>query len=419
MLKLKNIVLLLGMWGLLTGLLSCSFMDHTKSDTLLVSASSTIGTKRILVVLLSFPGTHFKWNLKSIKQRWGVMLPAYIKEVSYGQVQVDIEFTPRLEMAKPITRYRVSTWHFTLWGREDHKRRIALVQDAANLIDKSYDVSSYDGLMLVLGTSWKAPGRAGYLVRTGAGDLKLRTPSGKLIPPIDVHVQNIPLPSLAHNLPQILAGYENERPVLQMSYDFDAHNRPGPYGYGNTYVGGTKLREYSAIYAGAWDILSQHGIRTSWANFSDSIQARLGHILPQGMTSFTKLRLGWIKSGQIITVGRGETRKIVLGPLWNGNAETLVVALPVSEDFYYLIENRQKKGVDRHLPAEGILILEVNEKIPEGRGPVRVVNAHPDIPHFEDAPFKVGEKYENRRYGLLVNVLSKQGDDYLLEINRE
>jgi len=335
------------------------------------------------------------------------MLPDYIKEVSYGQVQVDIEFTPRVEMRKPITQYQVSTWRFGLWGIEDLKRRRALVQDAANLIDRSYDVSSYDGLMLVLGVSWEALGRLGWVARTITGFFELRTQSGNLIPPTDVHVQNSPLPSLAIALSKMLGGYENERAVVPTLYDFDAHNRPGPYAYGNTYVGGSKRREYSAIYVGPWDSQSQHGIKTGRG------------YLPQGMTSFTKLRLGWIKSEQIITVGRAETRKIVLGPLWNGKAETLVVGLPVSKDVYYLVENRQKKGVDRHLPAEGILILEVKESTLEGRGPVRVVNAHPDIPHFRDAPFKAGEKYENRRYGLLVKVLSKQGDDYLLEINRE
>jgi len=94
-------------------------------------------------------------------------------------------------------------------------------------------------------------------------------------------------------------------------------------------------------------------------------------------------------------------------PLWNGNEQTLAVRLPVNEHLYYLIENRQQRGVDRYLPSEGVLILQVDEWIAESLGPVRVVNGHPNAPHFEEAPFKAGERYENLDHGLTVNVLKK------------
>jgi len=94
-------------------------------------------------------------------------------------------------------------------------------------------------------------------------------------------------------------------------------------------------------------------------------------------------------------------------PLWNGNEQTLAVRLPVNEHLYYLIENPQQRGVDRYLPSEGVLILQVDEWIAESLGPVRVVNGHPNAPHFEEAPFKAGERYENLDHGLTVNVLKK------------
>ncbi len=140
--------------------------------------------------------------------------------------------------------------------------------------------------------------------------------------------------------------------------------------------------------------------------------------MPQGITSFTKMRLGWIRPEKIITVREAETIKVLLGPLWNGEAEILAVRLPVNQHLYYLVENRQRKGVDRHLPAEGVIILQVNETIPESAGPVRVINAHPKTPYFKRAPFQVGEKYENREHRLAVEILGKKEGHYLLEIRR-
>jgi hypothetical protein len=63
-----------------------------------------------------------------------------------------------------------------------------------------------------------------------------------------------------------------------------------------------------------------------------------------------------------------------------------------------------------------VLILQVDDHIPESTGPVRVMNAHPGRPHFKKAPFKVGEKYENHEHGLVVEVVGREGDQYRLEI---
>ncbi|MCD4675992.1 MAG: hypothetical protein K8S18_08365 [Desulfobacula sp.] len=409
--RLKNLALLLGIWLSAIGLIGCNLTNHSLSKTYPNTSTRVAGVKKVLVVPLSFPDLNFNWNFQLIRRKYGEALPDYIKEVSYGKVQISIELTPIINMPMPITEYRLSSWRIRSWEIDDHKRMMFLVNDAANLLEKNYDISSYDGLMMVVGADWKALGRTGYLARTSKRFYKIVTPGGKRVPPTDVHVQDCPLPSIVYALPKMLGGYKNERILVPTMYNYDAQSRTGSYGYANFFVGKTRGHDYSAIHVGPWDIQSQHGIET----FQDYIR----EFIPQGMTSFTKLRLGWISHHQTINLVGAETRKINLGPLWKGTDETLVVRLPVNEELYYLIENRQKKGVDKHLPSEGILILEVNEKIPEGQGPVRVVNAHPDIPHFKNAPFKTGEKYENQKHGLSVKVFEKQGDNYLLEISRE
>ena len=62
--------------------------------------------------------------------------------------------------------------------------------------------------------------------------------------------------------------------------------------------------------------------------------------------------------------------------------------------------------------------MKVDETIPEGNGPVRVVNAHPMSPFFKKAPFREGEEFRDHENGILVKVLSKEGSNYWLEIRR-
>jgi hypothetical protein len=190
-------------------------------------------------------------------------------------------------------------------------------------------------------------------------------------------------------------------------YDYKAQSTPGPHGYANKWEGGNNGHKYFSIHAGPWDIQSQHGIPTSRG------------YMAQGVSSFTKLRLGWIDPDQTCTVESGQSRKIVLGPLWDGHAKTLVIHLPLEHSCcYYLIENRQRKGVDRHLPSEGILIFRVDETIREGYGPVRVVNAHPKTSFFQNAPFEEGEEFRDHENGISVKVLNKEGNNYQLKISR-
>jgi hypothetical protein len=360
--------------------------------------------KRILVVPLSFPNTFFIRDSEKIEQRYAVELPNYIRELSYGRMRVDVEITPWTEMPKSVLHYSLSSWRIHAWSIQDQMKRQALLQDAANVIDESYDVSAYDGLMLVVGASFEAFGRHGYVARFLSGFMSAVTPNGKRLPPTDVHIQDCPFPSLAYALPKILGGYKNHKSVVPTLYDYGAQGRPGRYGYANEFTGRSGGHEYFSIYVGPWDIQSQHGIRTVWGYRA------------QGMTSFTKIRLGWIRPSQVRTVEKGETAEVLISPLWRGDAGILAVQISVNEHLYYLVENRQRVGVDRYLPSEGVLILQIDERIPESAGPVRIMNARPGAPRFKKAPFQVGEEYENPEHGVVVRVLGKEGDQYLLQV---
>ena len=113
-----------------------------------------------------------------------------------------------------------------------------------------------------------------------------------------------------------------------------------------------------------------------------------------GISSFTKIRLGWISTPQVLLVKPGETAYANLSPL-SQKGNRLVVKIPLKGDRYYLVENRQPIGFDRVLPDSGLLILKVDPNAPEGYGTVKIMNADKDSPHFSRATFRLDRSNRN------------------------
>ncbi|MFH0778928.1 MAG: hypothetical protein V2A71_09960, partial [Candidatus Eisenbacteria bacterium] len=65
---------------------------------------------------------------------------------------------------------------------------------------------------------------------------------------------------------------------------------------------------------------------------------------PPGVSSWTRMRLGWIDRSKIRVVEPGERAEIVLGALEEGSSETAVIKISLSGNSYYLVENRQPIG---------------------------------------------------------------------------
>ena len=133
--------------------------------------------------------------------------------------------------------------------------------------------------------------------------------------------------------------------------------------------------------------------------------------LPPGLTSFTKIRLGWITKEQVRYVRRGETAIAFLSPLSAGG-ETLAVKIPLSWGKHYLVENRQPVGFDRALPDSGILVLKVDPDAPEGYGTLRIMDANPGSAHFRQATFRLdnGSRSLFKDDDVAVIPLWKEGD---------
>ena len=133
--------------------------------------------------------------------------------------------------------------------------------------------------------------------------------------------------------------------------------------------------------------------------------------LPPGLSSFTKIRLGWIAKEQVRFVKPGETAVAFLSPLSAGG-ETLAVKIPLSWGNYYLVENRQPVGYDRALPDSGILVLKVNPAAAEGYGTVKIMDASPASAHFRQATYRLDARGRDlfKEHDVTVVPLWKEGD---------
>lgn len=139
---------------------------------------------------------------------------------------------------------------------------------------------------------------------------------------------------------------------------------------------------------------------------------------PVGVTSFTKIRLGWVSQEQVLLVQPGQTACAFLSPLAK-KGDTLAVKVPLSQGHYYLIENRQPIGFDRILPDSGILILKVDPHAQDGMGPVKVMDADPDSENFSHATFRLDQQNRNlfidkRRKVAIIPLWAEQGNQGVL-----
>ena len=83
---------------------------------------------------------------------------------------------------------------------------------------------------------------------------------------------------------------------------------------------------------------------------------------PNAFSAFSRAELGWIgvDNDKLVTV-TGDIRDVVIEDVDQGGS---VYRIPISQDQYYLVENRQRSGgfYDRNIPGEGLLIWHVDER---------------------------------------------------------
>jgi len=357
--------------------------------------------QRGLVVLAEFPDVEHSVSRVQVETRFSRHLRAYVQEMSYGQVSLEFDVTQKwYRLPRPVSQYRISPRNLEV----DRSRVKGLIDDALDLASRDVDFSRYSFVAILLGAGVQDYGMIGLCGYPGMlgwmADGALRTRSGQVVHGgVAIFCYQAHLGTLFHDIAHILGGVRGGKRVVPCLYDHDLQAKPGPIR--ETAVG-------AMINLGFWDPMSCHFYK------------RLTP--PPGVCSWTKLRLNWLPSAKTRVVRPGESAEVVLGPLEDGSAETLVVKIPISPARYYLVENRQPIGFDRFLPGSGVLILYADDAVAEcrhGKAPVRLMNADPSMPHLEGAAFDLGQKgvFQDGENRVRIHLRGKLDRSYRIRVS--
>ncbi len=354
-----------------------------------------------LVILVEFPDIAPPVDENFVRERFK-KLDFYVQEMSYKKVCMEVDITGWHRLPDPVNRYAISPANLKV----DKSRVERLIQHAIDAADGKNDFSRYSFIVVFLGAPFKAYGMVGLCGYPGMlgwkQEIVFKTKKGQIVQGgVAIFTYQAHLGTLFHDIAHVWGGVSGGRRVLPCLYDHDLQAKHP--------TGDTGFAE-ALINMGYWDPLSCHFYKRN--------------IPPPGISSWTKLRLGWIPQEKIRVADPKQASEIVLGPLEDGSSETLVVKIPLTESRFYLIENRQPIGnFDPYLPNKGILIMDADDRIDEcryGKSPVRLMNADPAVPYLQGAAFDLPGKavFTDKENGIEIRIVEKIGNSYKIRVSK-
>jgi len=330
--------------------------------------------KRGLVVLAQFPDVRHDLHRTYVLQRFSEQLNTFVKEMSYGAVSLDIDATPDwITLPDSVAKYRIPPQNLNV----DKSRVIKLIDDAMSAVDPAVDLPSYDFIVLMLGAKFQEYGMVGLCGYPGMlgwmSEGPFQTKSGRVVGNgVAIFTSQAHPGTIFHDVAHVLGGVRDGKRMVPCLYDHDLQAKPGP---------AAEVFTTSIINLGYWDPMSCHYVKRE--------------LPPAGISSWTRLRLGWLSESRVRTVLPGEPAEVLLGPLEKASSAVAAIRIPLSDTRYYLIENRQPIGFDRNLPGSGVLIMLADDTVAEcrhGQAPVKLVNADPSVPLLQGAAFDARKK---------------------------
>ncbi len=357
--------------------LGCATIGDGTSPDAALRAQHALGVRRLLVLGVSFPGIEPGRTRAQLKERVLEQCADYYATQSWGKTTLTGEVKGWYRLPRPLDEYKVSPHNVEV----DRRRVRLLVEDALNAAEKDVVFGQYDHIAITVGVqtlpgvgygmiAYSAnPGMlSGYIRLDRVRMWEISTRGGQRFQGgIIVIAQNAHPGHIVHDLAHALGGVvRGKRPIPDL-YDTVLQGKIGP-------LSQEAYPKYT-VFMGPWDVMSRHFV---------------GQRQPTpGMSSFTRLRMGWMTDDQVVDVAHRETRTIGLAPLAAGRG-TLAARIRDSARTYYLLEYRRPMPGDPVPPATGLLVLRVDESREDGDGIVRVVDANPGVPDFGAATFGLG-----------------------------
>lgn len=328
------------------------------------------------MILVDFPDKLHTKSREEIHSAIFDTMAKYFQEVSYGKITVVGNTTQWLRLSNSITFYGQDL------GDEIDHNRDQLIWDASRAAAPYVNFANFKHVMVV---------HAGYGQES----------SGVTSDIWSSHRFGLRV--------EVGGFYINEASITPEAQA----NGFNPFGvYAHEFAHGFGLPDLyntddKKDFVGRWDLMGRGNANGKPTGSS-----------PAHPSAWTKIKLGWVT--QTKKVYEGVFSAVLLAPL-----EVKVVPpayhaviLPTSEDAYYLIEAREQIGYDKALPSSGVLISFINDKITNGQGVIKIADANPSTPTISDAPFKVGQVFNDTSRGIFIKVLAFNSTGYAVGVDR-
>jgi hypothetical protein len=229
-----------------------------------------------LVILVEFPDIAPPVNETFVRERFE-KLYHYVREMSYGKVCVEVDITGWHRLPDPVKQYAISPANLKV----DKSRVERLIQHAIDAADGKNDFSRYSFVVLFLGSPFKEYGMVGLCGYPGMlgwkQEIVFKTKKGQIVQGgVAIFTYQAHLGTLFHDIAHVWGGVSGGRRVLPCLYDHDLQAKHP--------TSDTGFAE-ALINMGYWDPLSCHFYKRN--------------VPPPGISSWTKLRLGWIMQEKV------------------------------------------------------------------------------------------------------------------------
>lgn len=363
-------------------------------------AAATPASYRLLVILAGFPDRPPPYTGNEVAARFA-RLGAYVREMSDGRRDLAPTLSEWYTLPAPVARYAISPANRLV----DRNRVWRVIQDSLDAADADHDFAHYDYVALFLGAhvaDYGMIGLCGYPGMLGwEQEIVFRSKSGQRVPGgLAIFSASAHPGTLFHDSAHVWGGVRGGRRGVPCLYDHELQMRYPNFagGWGN-----------ALINLGYWDPMSCHFARRDQP--------------PPGISAWTRCRLGWLDATAIATLRPGQDAAIELAALADPAGAVRAIRIPVDDQRFLLIENRQPCGTfDPYLPGHGVLLMHCNDAIDEchyGRTPVRLVNADPGQPFLNGAAFSLASRseYSDPASGLRLELRDAVGQALRLRLS--
>jgi len=347
-----------------------------------ISNKRISGDFRLIVILVDFTNIKHEMSRDAIHNLVFVKMNNYWRDVSYGQFNVIGDTVGWINIGHDETYYGKDTE-----AKEpgSDQRRRELIADACRLAE-GVDFQNYQDIMVVF---------AGHGQDSDSKNTNLIWPRAYWAG-LDVTCGGKTFDVGGWSSETVKGG--------GLAFGPFTHEFGHTIGLPDLYNADPDAPDYwetDTDYVGLWSLMG-YG---NWAGPKNEGSS------PVGLESWSRIKLGWLSSLSVPLSTDGFAQ-----PLNQVEDATGPKALkvPANDGSYYLIEAREKVGVDKYLTGSGVLVTRIDESEKSGEGIVRVMDCHPKTKSIKDAACKLNESWSDTSSNIYMKVMGKEKTGYVV-----